>query len=229
MKERRSIESWRIASVWPSPPKITSWWATRPGSRTEWIGSWTLPPAASISSAVRFAVPEGASSLRSWCSSTISHSGMCAGDRLRDLHQQHGADREVGGDEAVGLGAPRRPRAARRGRSRWCRRRRGRPAAEAGADVAERRLGSGEVDDDVGLAEHLGRARPRAPGRPGRPARCPRRPRPPRRPPAPMRPAAPDDGDPDHAATRASLTGASAARKRSSSAPTQAAESRSAP
>ena len=37
------------------------------------------------------------------------------------------------------------------------------------------------------------------------------------------------DRDPDHAATRLSLTGASAARKRSSSAPTQAAERRSAP
>src|SRR5215218_1318369 len=77
MKERRSIESWRIARVWPTPPKITSWWATRPGRRTEWIGWWTLPPAASISSWVRFAVPEGASSFLSWWSSTISHSGMC--------------------------------------------------------------------------------------------------------------------------------------------------------
>ena len=65
MKELRSIESWRIESVWPSPPKITSWWATRPGSRTEWIGSCTLPPAPEISSAVRLAVPEGLSSLRS--------------------------------------------------------------------------------------------------------------------------------------------------------------------
>src|SRR3954470_2149783 len=77
MKERRSIESWRIVSVWPTPPKITSSWATRPGRRIEWIGWWTWPPAAAISSWVRFAVPEGASSLLSWWSSTISHSGMC--------------------------------------------------------------------------------------------------------------------------------------------------------
>ena len=49
MKDWRSIESWRIARVCPGPPKITSWWATRPGSRTEWIGRWTWPPAASIS------------------------------------------------------------------------------------------------------------------------------------------------------------------------------------
>ncbi len=39
MNEWRSIESWRIVSVWPSPPRITSWWATSPGRRTEWIGS----------------------------------------------------------------------------------------------------------------------------------------------------------------------------------------------
>src|SRR5205823_5294411 len=38
MNERRSIESWRMVRVWPSLPKITSWWATRPGRRTEWIG-----------------------------------------------------------------------------------------------------------------------------------------------------------------------------------------------
>ncbi len=35
MNERRSIESWRMVSVCPSPPKITSWWATSPGSRIE--------------------------------------------------------------------------------------------------------------------------------------------------------------------------------------------------
>ena len=43
-----------------------------PGSRTEWIG--TSPP---IASAVAFAVPEGASTFVSWCSSTISARGMC--------------------------------------------------------------------------------------------------------------------------------------------------------
>ena len=31
----RSIESWRIVSVWPWSPRITSWCATSPGSRTE--------------------------------------------------------------------------------------------------------------------------------------------------------------------------------------------------
>ena len=34
----REVVSWRIVSVSPIPPKTTSWWATRPGRRTEWIG-----------------------------------------------------------------------------------------------------------------------------------------------------------------------------------------------
>ena len=77
MNDSRAIESCRIDSVWPTPPNRTSWCATSPGSLTEWIGWWTLPPASRIRSAVRAAVPDGASSFRSWCSSTISHSGMC--------------------------------------------------------------------------------------------------------------------------------------------------------
>ena len=78
MKLSREVESWRIESVSPTPPKRTSWCATSPGRRTEWIGSCTLAPAARISSAVRLAVPDGASSLPSWCSSMISLSGMCS-------------------------------------------------------------------------------------------------------------------------------------------------------
>ncbi len=41
------------------------------------MGSWTWPPASRMSSAVRSAVPDGASFFSSWCSSMISHSGMC--------------------------------------------------------------------------------------------------------------------------------------------------------
>src|SRR6478672_5530194 len=67
----RSVESWRMVSVWPTSPRMTSWWATRPGRRTEWMG--TSP---SISSAVRAAVPLGASSLPSWCSSMTSALAM---------------------------------------------------------------------------------------------------------------------------------------------------------
>ena len=62
----REIESWRTLSVWPCPPNSTSWWATSPGRRTLWIGGSARPPARAISSAVRFAVPEGASSFWSW-------------------------------------------------------------------------------------------------------------------------------------------------------------------
>src|SRR5215211_1483424 len=78
MKDSRATESWRMESVCPRPPKRTSWCATRPGRRTEWIGSCTVPPASRIRSAVRLAVPEGASSFCSWWSSITSHSGMWA-------------------------------------------------------------------------------------------------------------------------------------------------------
>ncbi len=73
MYASRERASWRIVSVCPGPPRITSWCAFSPGSRTEWIG--TSPP---IRSAVSFAVPDGASSFAAWCSSTISARSMCA-------------------------------------------------------------------------------------------------------------------------------------------------------
>src|SRR5439155_25598753 len=57
----REVVSWRIVSVWPRPPRITSWCATRPGSRIEWMGTSPAMPAA-----VALAVPEGASSFVSW-------------------------------------------------------------------------------------------------------------------------------------------------------------------
>src|SRR4051794_5122052 len=78
MNDSREIESCLMVSVSPRPPKMTSWWATSPGSRTEWIDWCTLPPASRISSAVRLAVPDGASFFWSWCSSMISTSGMWA-------------------------------------------------------------------------------------------------------------------------------------------------------
>src|SRR5262249_19534208 len=52
----RDIVSCLIVSASPGPPKTTSWWATRPGSRTEWIGG-SVP----MRAAVAFDVPEGAS------------------------------------------------------------------------------------------------------------------------------------------------------------------------
>ena len=166
MKEPRSIESWRSVSVCPSPPKITSWWATRPGRRTEWIGSWTLPPAAAISSAVRFAVPEGASSFLSWCSSTISHSGMWGAIRCAASISSTAPIAKLGATKQ--LASPRLGRLAQLveveaggADHRVDARPRGRPRT-----LAERGLRGGEVDDDVGVAEHARRARPRAPDRP---------------------------------------------------------------
>ncbi len=156
MKERRSIESWRIESVWPSPPKITSWWATRPGRRTEWIGWWTLPPAASISSCGAL----GGAGRRVELAVVV---------QLDDLALGH-----VRGDRL------RRPPSAARRRSRswgrrssWPRERLGGRAGgveveaggaddgvdaglQAGADVGQGGVGDGEVDDDVGVRQHLG-------------------------------------------------------------------------
>ncbi len=92
--DARSRESCRRVRVSPAPPRSTSWWATRPRARTECtctpstcaprapgspvaVASGTGPNpasrrAAATSSAVRRAVPLGASALSGWCSSTIS-------------------------------------------------------------------------------------------------------------------------------------------------------------
>src|SRR4029450_9996762 len=97
MNEARSRESCLTVRISPWPPKTTSWWATRPGSRTEWTrtpatspprtpatdsrpaGERSLAPpwAAAIALAVRSAVPEGASALPAWCSSITSADGKC--------------------------------------------------------------------------------------------------------------------------------------------------------
>ena len=92
MNDVRSMASWRTVRVSPGPPSSTSWWATKPLSRTEWTA---MPPgprpprapatissavgsgaqssdAAAMRSRVARAVPEGASTLRSWCSSITS-------------------------------------------------------------------------------------------------------------------------------------------------------------
>ena len=118
------------------------------------------PRPRAISSAVRFAVPEGASSLRSWWSSTISHSGMCGAAWRRGLHHQHRADREVGRDEAVGA---RRPALDRR--AQLVEVEAGGPddGVDAGLDAGARRwrapLGRREVDHHVGAVEHVGERR----------------------------------------------------------------------
>ena len=102
------------------------------------------------------------------------------------------------------------------------------PASRQARTLPSAVSGVREVDDDVGVAEHVGqldaerRVGPRRQlhvlGALDRLADGLAHP-----------PGGAGDDDPDHAATSSSLTGASALRKQSSSRPTQAAESRSAP
>ena len=140
---------------------MTSWWATRPGRRTEWIGHVAVHqlrrPRRGPAGRVDLAVVVQLDDLG------LRHvPGRLGGE----LHHQHRADREVRRDEDVArrrsspascgevpAGRPDDRVHARR------RRRRGR---------FERRVGRGEVDDDVDVAEDRPRARCPAPGRPGR-------------------------------------------------------------
>ncbi len=114
-------------------------------------------PAAStasrISCAVRAAVPLGLSSLRSWCSSMISAPCHVRGGLRRELHHQHGADREVRRDEDVGALAA--PRSSSRSKPvvpiTTCT-----PAASACRAFCTTLVGNGEVDQHVrALIERL--------------------------------------------------------------------------
>ena len=90
------------------------------------------PPAAAISSAVRFAVPLGASSLASWCSSTISALAMCpaASAAKRIIRTAPIAKFGAISTFAVAAGPPARaPSSAARRRSRSCRSPRALPPA----------------------------------------------------------------------------------------------------
>src|SRR3989440_191846 len=72
MNDSLPIVSWRIVSVCATSPRITSWCATRPGRRTEWIGGGGEPLASAISSAGSGAGPPGPATLPSWGKSTVS-------------------------------------------------------------------------------------------------------------------------------------------------------------
>src|SRR5579864_3811708 len=92
----RPRASCRMVRIWPVEPNRTSWWAFSPGRRTLWMRT---PPstaprepcnvhfstggsgrscswAARMSRAVWTAVPEGASTFLSWCSSMTSAASM---------------------------------------------------------------------------------------------------------------------------------------------------------
>ena len=186
-----------------------------------------------MSSAVRAAVPDGASSLRSWCSSTISAFAMCCDASAANFIMSTAEIAKFGAKKTFaavgGRAGGNRSLAAARGRSPLVPMTTCTPGRDALQRVAQSGVRPREVDDDVGVAEHL-RER-RAQRRVGlarqhhvlgaldrgdhRLAHAPRRAR---------------DGDPDHAVSSSSSSGASgsiAARKTSSSAPTAAALRRS--
>ena len=231
MKERRSIESWRMLSVCPSPPKIDLLVGDEAGEPHR--VNRLVDVAAGLADQLRGALRGSRRRVELLVVVELDDLalGHVRGDPLRGLHQQHGADREVGSDEAVGrAGAGRLGRLAQgveveAGRAEHDMD----PGLQAGAGVVERRLGRGEVDDDVGLAERVGELDPEGGIGPARRAPCPRRPRPPRRRPGPCAPPRPRRRPGSRARPALSLTGASASRKHSSPRPTQAAESRSAP
>ena len=190
MKDSREIESWRIVSVCPSPPKMTSWWRRGPAAARCGSARARCRRPAAISSAVRFAVPGRRVELLVVVQLDDLAVGHVRGDQLRRLHHQHRADREVGRDEA---GSP-LPDALELARSRRpvvpttpCT-----PASRHSARVRERGVRAREVDDHVGVA----RARPASAmpsaGPPARRAPCRRRPRPRSQTVCPIRPAAPE-------------------------------------
>ena len=114
-KASREFVSWRIVSLCPRPPRITSWCATRPGSRTEWIA--TSPPIFSAV-ALRFRRARRAS-----CRGAARRSPPS--DLLRRLggeaHHQDRPDREVRRVEDRHAASRRELVDGSRGRSPSCR------------------------------------------------------------------------------------------------------------
>ena len=86
----RDVVSCRIVSVCPSAPKITSWCASRPGRRTEWIGTSPPHPARGLARGARRRIEL----LR-----VVELDDLRVRQHLRRLggeaHHQHRADREV--------------------------------------------------------------------------------------------------------------------------------------
>ena len=222
MKEERSIESWRIVSVWPGPPKMTSWCATRPGRRTEWIGSWTLPPA----SLDQLGSPRRGARRRVDLPVVVQLDdlalGHVLGDELRRLHHQHRPDGEVRRHEQVRASHSFERGEVRAGGPHHAMD----PCLDAMSCVFQGRVRSREVHDHVGVTENVEQRvleqRIRAPhqrhvvgaldGVADRLSHSPRR---------------AGDGDVDHAAASAGETASSARRKVVSSPPTPAAAIRS--
>ncbi len=174
MNDSRPVVSWRIVSVWPTSPRMTSWLATIPGKRTEWMGG---SPARRLCHQPRRARRRSAGGVQLAVVVELDYLGLL--HVLRSLHgkahHQNRADREVGRHEHVGGRAP-------GSLSRDCARllaervdveARGAdhhvyPCSHALQRVSERHVRAREVDDDLGLAlcEHLLEVSSRATGPP---------------------------------------------------------------
>ena len=173
-EELRFIESWRIVSVSPSVPSTTSWCATSPGSRTECtrIPSTSAPRAPGSSWVVASGgararrparVGEQGRGAHRGAGRRVDLAGVVQLDHLDrveepgglpgELHGEHGADAEVGGDEDV----PRACRRASRGRCRAGAASKplvpttaAMPWSRAKPDVVERGARVRDVDDHLG-------------------------------------------------------------------------------
>ena len=124
MNDSRPLESWRIESVWPRPPKSTSWCATRPGRRTLWMVTPSNAAARepSIGVEIRHVAREGlATAAGDHAAGRVDRGAgrrihllvmvqfddlggveEAGGDR-RQVHEQHAAYGEVRGDDAAEL------------------------------------------------------------------------------------------------------------------------------
>ena len=173
-----------MVSDWPVVPSSTSWWATSPRSRTEWIGMPPAPSPPRAPSSTVLVVGSGAQS----ADAAAMRSAVCdRGARRRvdllvvvelddlggvevrrrelgEAHHQHRADREVGHDHRV---RRRRARSVRGSRSTSsalnplvpttaCT-----PLSAHHVEVLARGVDHGEVDRDLGagVEERVGARR----------------------------------------------------------------------
>ena len=174
MNERRSIESWRIAerlALAAEDHFLVGDQARQPHR----VDRLVDVAAGARRSAPRCAspCPRARRACWSWCSSTISHSGMCGAIVCATSISSTAPIAKLGATKQLALpSASAAARSASRSKpvvptTAWT------PASRQAADVGERGVGRGEVDDDVGVAEHVGQLDPERRDRPCPPAPCP--------------------------------------------------------
>ena len=217
MKLVRSVVTWRMVSVWATSPKITSWSATRPGQAHGVDRHLAVHQRGGARGGARRRVE-----LRR----VVVLDDLGAGHDLRRLggeaHHQHRADREVGRRRRPCPGAPATACAQRRPSDQpvvpmtTCT-----PAVDGQLRVADRLVGEREVDEHVGVVEHVGERRAeRRIGAAGQlhvvrafDGGAGRR---------PHAPGGAGDGDPDHAARSSPCGSATAAARQRSRRPGRA-------